>query len=65
MRNGFDSRAAGRELGLTRQTVDYHVRRANAAVPLTYGRGDQEDRTAMGLGVRAVLQRAGISTEAE
>lgn len=60
-RLGYDAGAAAREIGISRQAVRYHVRRAHEVAPLTYGKGDHEDRAAMGTGMRVVLKRAGIA----
>jgi hypothetical protein len=61
-RHGFDAGKAAAELGMTRQAVRYHVRRANAADPLTYGHGDAEDVKAMTAGLKSILRRVGIET---
>jgi len=62
LRHGGNARTTAAALNISRQLVEYHVRRANKSAPLTYGQGSPEDRAAVQAFVRAQLARAGIST---
>lgn len=69
LERGGDYSATAQALGCKRQTVDYHVRRANELHPLSVPNvrlsvppeTDQGDRDAIATYVRACLERAGVS----
>lgn len=58
--NGGDIRRTARELGMSHPNVIHHVRKANAARPLTYGRETGADQAAIQALLRITLERAGI-----
>lgn len=60
LEHGGNARVTAAALGISRQLVEYHVRRANRLSPLTYAEGAKEDRAAVQAFVRAQLKRAGI-----
>ena len=61
LRNGGNLTETGAALGVPKQLISYHVRKANAQNPLTYQSGEPEDQRAMAEYVRACLDRAGIA----
>ena len=61
LEHGGSLTKAGAALGITKQLVDYHVRKANREHPLTYQEGSPANQRAMMAYVRACLVRAGIT----
>ena len=58
--NGGDVRRTARELGMSHPNVTYHVKRANALRPLTYGQESGDDQRAIQALLRTTLERNGI-----
>ena len=61
LRSGGSLTRAAKTLGVAKQIVDYHVRKANTQSPLKYQSGEPEDQKAMTEYVRQCLEKAGIS----
>jgi hypothetical protein len=69
LENKGNALETAKALGISRQLVDYHVRRANELRPLTvptvevHTTGTDAERSAVGAFVRAQLERVGILKE--
>lgn len=57
---GGDLADTARELGVSRQTIWRHLRRARVIAPLRRGRGPAADRKAVETFVARQLQRVGV-----
>ena len=71
LKHGGDAAATARAIGMSRPAVVWHVKRANAAVPLpplnlprAIPKYQEEDAAAVLAGLRAFLDRVGVPTPA-